>query len=55
MRGVKYCDPCDRPSKLSGKGNFRDAFHDRGGLVAEILEGGTIKIGDAVVPPAKGY
>lgn len=56
FRGIKYCDPCNRPSKLSGKGkNFEEVFFDRGGLIAEILEGGTIKIGDPVIPPSKGY
>ena len=56
LRGVKYCDPCNRPSKLSGKGaSFKDTFFDRGGLVAEVLEGGLIMIDDLVVPPLKGY
>lgn len=55
FRGVKYCDPCDRPSKLSGRPGFRERFQDRGGLVAEVLEGGLIKIGDSIIPPSKGY
>jgi hypothetical protein len=56
MRGLKYCDPCLRPSKLSGKkDSFQRVFFDRGGLVAEILEGGIIKVGDLIIPPPKGY
>jgi len=56
MRGIKYCDPCNRPSKLRGEGkSFKDAFHDRGGLVAEILVGGSLWIGGHVIPPPKGY
>lgn len=56
FRGLKYCDPCVRPSDLSGNaGSFRDAFHDRGGLVAEILQSGLIKVGSLVVPPPKKY
>ena len=56
LRGVKYCDPCMRPTKLSGNVNsFRDLFHDRGGIVAEVLEGGTIKVGSAVIPRTKDY
>ena len=56
MRGLKYCDPCFRPSHLSGKKeNFKDAFFDRGGLVAEILENGIIKTGDPIIPPPKNY
>lgn len=56
FRGLKYCDPCRRPSKLSGKPrNFQEAFFDRGGLIAEVIEGGMIKTGDSVIPPPKGY
>ncbi len=56
FRGLKYCDPCTRPSKLSGKErSFQEAFFDRGGLAAEIIEGGMIRLGDAVIPPPKGY
>jgi uncharacterized protein YcbX len=56
MRGVKYCDPCMRPTKLSGKEkSFKEAFADRGGLVAEIIESGAIKTGDLIIPPPKGY
>jgi len=56
FRGVKYCDPCQRPSKLSRKTtSFRAAFSDRGGLVAEVIESGVIKLGDEVTPPPKGY
>lgn len=56
MRGVKYCDPCMRPTKLSGNPKpFRDLFHDRGGLVAEIIKGGIIKVGSIVVPRTKDY
>ena len=56
FRGVKYCDPCERPSKLSGKEqSFKEAFFDRGGLIAEVIESGVIKTGDTVVLPPKGY
>jgi len=56
MRGVKYSDPCERPTKLSGKGgSFKEDFFDRGGIIAEVIEGGTIKVGDQLIPPDKGY
>lgn len=56
FRGEKYCDPCPRPSKLSGSAiNFKETFHDRGGLVAAVLTGGLIKTGSIVVPPKKSY
>ncbi|MEK7610455.1 MAG: MOSC domain-containing protein [Patescibacteria group bacterium] len=54
--GVKYCDPCTRPSKLSGESkSFKETFFDRGGLIAEVIEGGVIKVGDQLIPPLKGY
>lgn len=54
LRGVRYSDPCERPGKLAGKSvSFKEAFHDRGGLVAEILESGLIAVGCAIVPPPK--
>ena len=56
FRGIKYCDPCLRPTKLSGKDiSFKEAFFDRGGLVAEVITGGIIKAGDPIIPPIKGY
>lgn len=56
FRGVKYCDPCNRPTKLSGKDeSFQEAFFDRGGLVAEVIKTGKIRVGDEVIPPPKGY
>jgi hypothetical protein len=59
FRGVKYCEPCTRPNKLGRKKlvaePFNIVFHDRGGLIAEVVEGGVIKVGDTVIPPPKGY
>jgi MOSC domain-containing protein YiiM len=56
FKGVKYCDPCNRPSKLSNNANsFKDIFFDRGGLVAEIIQSGKIRTNDFVIPPPKGY
>ena len=56
FRGVKYCDPCTRPNKLAGKEqSFKETFFDRGGIIAEIIESGLIKIGDQVIPPPKEY
>ncbi|SRR5258708_23855 len=54
FRGVKYCDPCERPTKLADKEeSFREAFFDRGGLIAEVIEGGVIKKGDPFIPPSR--
>jgi hypothetical protein len=53
FRGVKYCDPCERPTTLAGKKtSFRETFFDRGGLIAEVLNDGTITVGDSIpLPP----
>ena len=49
FRGQYYCDPCLRPTRLSGKTEkFLEVFSDRGGLVAEILESGAIQKGDLI-------
>lgn len=56
FRGLKYCDPCLRPSKLSGNPRaFKDAFHDRGGLIAEVLTSGLIRVGSPIIPPPKNH
>lgn len=56
FRGVKYCDPCEVPSQLLGvRTSFKKTFFDRGGLIAEVIEGGLIKVGDAIIPPPKRY
>ncbi len=45
FRGVELADPCTRPSRLAGnKFGFAEAFDGRGGLRAEILIGGSIKL-----------
>ena len=53
LQGTELCDPCDRPSSLSGKTGFKSAFtNDKGesigGLRVEILTSGSIRIGDSV-------
>ena len=54
FRGVKYCDPCERPSNLYDKAtSFKKAFFDRGGLIAEVINGGLIKIDDLLIPPQR--
>jgi hypothetical protein len=56
LRGVKYCDPCRRPSKLAKKTlKFEEIFEDAGGLVAEVIQDGWVEVGDLLVPPSKQY
>ncbi len=49
MLGTARCDPCARPSMLSGKPGFATAFKDRGGLRAQVLNDGEITVGDPIV------
>ena len=46
LRGTQLCTPCERPSKLTKKKGFLEAFEGRGGIRAQILEAGHIQIGD---------
>lgn len=48
MRGIKLCEPCGHMEKLSGQKNACRALIHRGGLRAQIIQSGTIHIGDAV-------
>ncbi|OWS70040.1 sulfurase [Polynucleobacter campilacus] len=46
LRATELCIPCERPAKLSEKLNFLSAFTNRGGIRAQILDSGDIKVGD---------
>lgn len=48
LRGYDLSEPCAWLEEVTGK-SARQAFVHRGGLRAEIVEGGPIRIGDAVV------
>lgn len=47
LRGTRLCDPCAHMEKLTVKGAMRGLIH-RGGLRAEIIRGGVIRIGDPI-------
>jgi MOSC domain-containing protein YiiM len=47
LRGARLCDPCAHMEKLTIKGALRGLIH-RGGLRAEIVKGGMIRVGDIV-------
>jgi MOSC domain-containing protein YiiM len=47
LRGIMLCEPCTHLEKLTRPGVMRALIH-RGGLRAQILEGGTISVGDLV-------
>jgi MOSC domain len=45
--GRRLCEPCAHLQRLTHQGILRDLVH-RGGLRADVLNGGTIRVGDAV-------
>lgn len=49
LRGLRLCEPCGHLESLTRKGVMRALLH-RGGLRAEVLHGGPIRVGDAVTP-----
>jgi MOSC domain-containing protein YiiM len=48
LRGTRLCEPCLHMEKLAAKGAARGLIH-RGGLRAEILSDGLIRIGNEIV------
>ena len=49
LRGTRLCEPCAHMEKLTVKGAMRGLIH-RGGLRAQIIKGGTIRVGDRILP-----
>jgi MOSC domain-containing protein YiiM len=47
LRGLRLCEPCAHLERLTHREVIRGLAH-RGGLRAQILIGGTIKVGDRV-------
>jgi MOSC domain-containing protein YiiM len=50
LRGIRLCEPCSHLAKLTSQRTFRGLIH-RGGLRAQILTGGIIRVGDVVREP----
>jgi MOSC domain-containing protein YiiM len=49
LRGHELCEPCGDLARMTGKPQILPGLVHRGGLRAEILEGGVIRVGDSVV------
>jgi len=46
LKATELCIPCERPAKLANKIHFQRAFENKGGIRAQVLEGGDIMVGD---------
>lgn len=53
LRGLRLCDPCSHLAKLTRKEVLPGLAH-RGGLRAQILSDGVIRVGDPVEEAARG-
>jgi MOSC domain-containing protein YiiM len=49
LRGIRLCEPCSYLESLTKQGVEKGLLH-RGGLRAQILSDGTIRVGDRVKP-----
>ena len=49
LQGIRLCEPCSYLESLTIQGVKNGLVH-RGGLRAQILNGGTIRVGDAIKP-----
>ena len=49
LQGTELCEPCERPAKLLNKKGFKNAYDNHGGIRAEVLGTGEIKIGDLLI------
>jgi MOSC domain-containing protein YiiM len=47
VRGHRFCQPCEHLQSLTQPGVLA-AYLDRGGLRAQIVTGGTIRVGDSI-------
>ena len=49
IHGIRLCEPCTHLQRLTGQNIIKGLIH-RGGLRAQILTQGTIRIGDSLSP-----
>jgi MOSC domain-containing protein YiiM len=49
LRGIRLCEPCDHLQSLTCDG-VRPGLMHRGGLRAEVIQGGTLNVGAVISP-----
>ena len=49
LRGLRLCEPCKHLEKLTQPG-VREALVHRGGLRAQVVASGTLRVGDVIAP-----
>ena len=49
FEGTELCDPCKRPAKLLGRSVFMQAFENKGGIRAKVIQSGVLTIGAKLV------
>jgi MOSC domain-containing protein YiiM len=50
LRGMRLCEPCKHLARLAGDDDLKTALLHRGGLRAEIVTGGRIRVNDPILP-----
>jgi MOSC domain-containing protein YiiM len=53
LHGLRLCEPCTHLESLTRPG-VREALVHRGGLRAQVLQGGVIRVGDPIGPVEPG-
>jgi len=52
VRGIRFSEPCDHLQRLTGKPVIKSFLH-RGGLRAQILSEGIIRVGSPILPHSR--
>lgn len=50
LRGLRLCEPCGHMARLAGMPGVDEGLVHRGGLRAQVVRGGVLRVGDAVRP-----